>query len=83
MNSIENSNPEKTKPSAWVEDKIEETYNLALRLGLNSAKYYEKEIFKKMLYEIAVRVTDEVRRDFGKLTHELSDKYTHQSRSNE
>ena len=56
--------------------KIEETYNVALKLGLKEASDIERKIFKDMLYQIAVAVNDETRHAVSSILHEQSNKFT-------
>lgn len=61
-----------------TELKIEEVYKVALKLGVNNAKEFEKDIFKKALREIAMTAIDEARREVEQTLHELSLRYTNQ-----
>ena len=60
----------------YVKDKIDETYKVALKLGLKVATDMEKKTFKEMLYNIAVAVNDETRKVVSEVLHNQSDKYT-------
>ena len=59
----------------FVNTKIDETYNVALKLGLKGTDI-EKKIFKDMLYRIALAVTDETRHAVDEILHTQADKYT-------
>jgi len=61
---------------SFVEHKIEEIYNVAIKLGVEKATDMEKDLFKKALRQIAVAAIDEVRGNIGQLLHEESNKYT-------
>jgi len=61
---------------SFVEHKIEEIYNVAIKLGLEKATEMEKDLFKKALMQIAVAAIDEVRSNISQLLHEESNKYT-------
>ena len=67
----------------YVKTKIEETYNVALKLGLNGATDLERKIFKDMLYQIAVAVNDETRHSVSQILHEQANKYTGGALANE
>jgi hypothetical protein len=60
----------------FVEHKIEEIYNVAIKLGLENATDMEKDLFKKALRQIAVAAIDEVRGNISQLLNEESNKYT-------
>jgi len=60
----------------FVKTKIDETYNVALKLGIKNASEMEKDIFKNMLYQIAVAANDETRHEIGETLHVQSGKYT-------
>lgn len=55
-----------------IELKIEETYQVALKLGLDKSSDIEKRIFKKMLQDIVVAAIDDVRHGVNELLHEQS-----------
>jgi hypothetical protein len=59
----------------YVKTKIDETYQVALKLGLNGTDI-EKKIFKDMLYQIAVSANDETRHAVNEILYTQSDKYT-------
>ncbi len=61
---------------SFVDQKIDELYDVALKLGVENATTLEKTLFKKALRQIAVAAIDEVRSDVGSLLHEKSCKYT-------
>jgi hypothetical protein len=61
---------------SFVEHKIEEIYNVAIKLGVENATDMEKDLFKKALRQIAVAAIDEVRGNISQLLHEESNKYT-------
>jgi len=61
---------------SFVEHKIEETYNVAIKLGLSKSSDMEKDLFKTALRQIAVAAIDEVRGNISQLLHEESNKYT-------
>jgi hypothetical protein len=61
---------------SFVENKIEEIYNVAIKLGVDKATDMEKDLFKKALRQIAVAAIDEVRGNVSQLLHEESNKYT-------
>lgn len=61
---------------SFVEQKIDEVYNVALKLGVEGATDMEKDIFKKALRHIAVAAIDEVRGNIAELMHNESNKYT-------
>jgi hypothetical protein len=60
---------------SFVEEKIEEIYNVAIKLGLENATDMEKDLFKKALKQIAVAAIDEVRGNIIQLIYEVSNKY--------
>lgn len=64
---------------SFVEQKIEEIYNVAIKLGIDKASELEKDLFKKALRQIAVAAVDEVRTNVGNLLHDQSNKYTNAS----
>ena len=59
-----------------VKNKIDETYKVALKLGLKNATEMEQKIFKDMLYQIAVAVNDETRHAVSEILHTQANKYT-------
>lgn len=61
---------------SFVEQKIEDVYNVAIKLGADKATEMEKDLFRKALRQIAVAAIDEVRGNIGQLLHEESGKYT-------
>lgn len=61
---------------SFVEHKIEEIYNVAIKLGVENATDMEKDLFKKALRQIAVAAIDEVRGNISQLLYEESNKYT-------
>ena len=64
---------------SFVDKKIEEIYNVALKLGLENASELEKRLFKSSLRQIAVAAIDEVRHNIGDVLHAESNKYTNAS----
>ena len=60
----------------YVDTKILEVYNVALKLGLENASDYEKTIFMQSLRSIAVAAIDDVRKKAEDIMHYESDKYT-------
>ena len=66
----------KNEMKSFVEHKIEEIYNVAIKLGVENATDMEKDLFKKALRQIAVAAIDEVRGNISQLLHEESNKYT-------
>ena len=61
----------------FTENKIEETYNIALKLGIEEkASVVEKKIFKDMLYRIAMSASDEARANINEMLHKESNEYT-------
>jgi len=58
-----------------AENKIEEIYQLALKLGLEARTDMEKSIFKKSLAQIAVCAVDDIRGDVGILLLDKSRSY--------
>ncbi len=64
---------------SFVEHKIEEIYNVVIKLGVEKATDMEKDLFKKALRQIAVAAIDEVRGNISQLLHEESNKYTNGS----
>jgi len=64
---------------SFVEHKIEEIYNVAIKLGVDKATEMEKDLFRKALRQIAVAAIDEVRGNIGQLLHEESKKYTNEN----
>jgi hypothetical protein len=60
----------------FVDTKIEEIYQVALKLGVDKATEFEKELFKKALKQIAVCAIDEVRSNVSQVLHEQSYNYT-------
>ena len=61
---------------SFVEHKIEEIYNVAIKLGVDKATEMEKDLFRKALRQIAVAAIDEVRSNISQLLHDESNKYT-------
>lgn len=61
---------------SFVERKVEEIYNVAIKLGVERATDMEKDLFKKALRQIAVAAIDEVRSNITQLLHEESNRYT-------
>jgi len=61
---------------SFVEHKIEEIYNVAIKLGVDKASDMEKDLFRKALRQIAVAAIDEVRGNISNLLHDESNKYT-------
>jgi hypothetical protein len=64
---------------SFVEIKIEEIYNVALKLGVDKASEMEKDLFKNALRQIAVAAIDEVRSDAIEFLHVKSHKYSNQA----
>ncbi len=64
---------------SFVDKKIEEIYNVALKLGVENASELEKRLFKSSLRQIAVAAIDEVRHNIGDVLHTESNKYTNAS----
>ena len=60
---------------SFVEHKIEEIYNVEIKLGVEKATDMEKDLFKKALRQIAVTAIDEVRGNISQLLHDESNKY--------
>ncbi len=58
-----------------VRKKIEEAYNIALKLGMEGASKIEKDIYKKLLNEIAIYAIDELRADVTSLMSDRAHKY--------
>jgi len=58
-----------------VERKIQEVYLLAVKLGLDNASDFEKEMFQKELARIAVAAVDSMRGDVSMLLMERSRDY--------
>jgi len=67
---------QKLNSMEYVKSKINETYKVALKLGIKNATEIEKKVFKDMLYQITVAVSDEARNKVETVLHEQSDKYT-------
>ena len=61
---------------SFVEHKIEEIYNVAIKLGVDKATEMEKDLFRKALRQIAVAAIDEVRGNITHLLYDESNKYT-------
>ena len=59
----------------YVENKIDEVYELALRLGLEDRTTLEKGVFKLQLKQIALSAVDEVSDNLGAFMHEEHMKY--------
>jgi hypothetical protein len=59
----------------YVDMKIEDAYNVALKLGLESASEFDKQIFKMTLRSIAVAAIDDTRNKIEKLMHDESNSY--------
>ena len=60
--------------------KIEEAYDLALKLGLQNASEFEKDVFKSTLKQIAVSAIDELRKKAEDLMHNEAGLYTFNSK---
>lgn len=60
-----------------TENKIQAVYDVALKLGLDSANNIEKSIFKNMLREIAASAIDTARNKVTELLGDESHKYNH------
>lgn len=58
--------------SNYTEKKINQVFELALKLGLDKSSKYEKEIFKNSLIEIAVAAIDESTQFIDELMHQRS-----------
>lgn len=58
--------------SNYTEKKINQVFELALKLGLDKSSNYEKEIFKNSLIEIAVAAIDESTQFIDELMHQRS-----------
>lgn len=59
---------------SFVDHKIEEIYNCAIKLGIDKASDIEKKLFKQALRQIAVAAIDEIRHGINDLLHEQSNK---------
>lgn len=64
------------RKKSFVEYKIDEVYQTALKLGLENCTDLEKTIFKNSLAQIAVAMADEIRSDVTELLHQKSNRYT-------
>jgi hypothetical protein len=64
---------------SFVDKKIEEIYNVALKLGVENVSELEKRLFKSSLRQIAVAAIDEVRHNIGDVLHTESNKCTNAS----
>lgn len=58
-----------------VRKKIEEAYNIALKLGMKGASKIEKDVYKRLLTEIAICAIDELRSDVTSLMSKRAQKY--------
>jgi hypothetical protein len=60
----------------YTKSKIEETYKIALKLGLeDKATEIEKKIFREMLFRIAMSAVDESRMNINQMLHTESNDY--------
>lgn len=62
--------------------KIENAYNVALKLGLKNATDFERSVFKLQLHEIAMAAFDEAKNISYDLLDKESQKYRHSQNSN-
>ena len=60
----------------YVKYKINETYKVAMKLGLENANEIERNVFKEMLYQIAIAANDEMRQEVSEVIHKQANKYT-------
>jgi hypothetical protein len=60
---------------SFTEKKIEDVYQVALKLGLDKAQDIEKAIFRQALNSIAVAAVDEARHKIEQIMHDESNKY--------
>lgn len=59
-----------------IEYKIDEVYDIALKLGLDKASNTEKEIFKKALFQIVTTTISDIRHNINNLLYDQDYKYT-------
>lgn len=67
----------------FTDHKIDEVYEVALKLGIELATDMEKDIFKKALRQIAVAAIDDVRHNIESLMHNESNRYINANAENE
>lgn len=62
--------------TTYTDKKIDEAFEIAMKIGASSAKDIEKDVFRKSLKQIAVAALDDARKDIEELMHKESNKYT-------
>lgn len=59
----------------YINKKVESAYDIALKLGVDKATDIEKEIFRKMLYDLVVISHDDIAQKISTLISTESNKY--------
>ena len=68
------SNKRKMKTS-FTNKKINETFDVAMKYGLDKAEPFVQRVFKNMLYDIAMSASDEIRQQVSDLMCADTEKY--------